>query len=203
MCFSQLIWIDDEVCSFVQTRGSVPLFWEQPGFQVTHLSRLSGNLSLTVVLSGCRRNLGVTIKLKLVKIVSGNEINMTFEIINLFRGKFQLGLAVLSAFWFRLGWISKSEDAPRTRGFCSGLWPSLCITETSLWWPGYSQPSRKEWRRTYAESSVSGKRNNWPRCKSSANVCTVGAACIFLHDCTIIWIYPYNNQLIFLFNQSI
>ena len=27
----QLILIDDEVSSFLQIRGSVPLFWDQPG----------------------------------------------------------------------------------------------------------------------------------------------------------------------------
>jgi synaptojanin len=30
----QVIFLDHEVSSFVQTRGSVPLFWEQPGIQV-------------------------------------------------------------------------------------------------------------------------------------------------------------------------
>jgi phosphatidylinositol-bisphosphatase len=30
----QVIYLDDQTCSYVQTRGSVPLFWEQPGFQV-------------------------------------------------------------------------------------------------------------------------------------------------------------------------
>lgn len=30
----QIIFLDDEVTSFIQTRGSVPLFWEQPGIQV-------------------------------------------------------------------------------------------------------------------------------------------------------------------------
>lgn len=30
----QVIYIDNEVTSYVQTRGSVPLFWEQPGIQV-------------------------------------------------------------------------------------------------------------------------------------------------------------------------
>jgi len=33
----QVIYVDDQVCSFIQTRGSVPLFWEQPGFQVKTL----------------------------------------------------------------------------------------------------------------------------------------------------------------------
>jgi hypothetical protein len=30
----QVIFLDKEVTSYVQTRGSVPLFWEQPGVQV-------------------------------------------------------------------------------------------------------------------------------------------------------------------------
>lgn len=36
LCFLvvQTIYIDDGVSSFVQIRGSVPLFWEQPGLQV-------------------------------------------------------------------------------------------------------------------------------------------------------------------------
>lgn len=36
LCFLvvQTIYMDDRVSSFVQIRGSVPLFWEQPGLQV-------------------------------------------------------------------------------------------------------------------------------------------------------------------------
>lgn len=38
----QVIYLDGEVSSYVQTRGSVPLFWEQPGVQVgSHKVRLS------------------------------------------------------------------------------------------------------------------------------------------------------------------
>lgn len=38
----QLIILDDEVTSYVQTRGSVPLFWEQPGIQVgSHKVKMS------------------------------------------------------------------------------------------------------------------------------------------------------------------
>ena len=33
----QIILIDDEVSSFLQIRGSVPLFWEQPGINVRYL----------------------------------------------------------------------------------------------------------------------------------------------------------------------
>lgn len=31
----QVIFLDNEITSYIQTRGSVPLFWEQPGVQVT------------------------------------------------------------------------------------------------------------------------------------------------------------------------
>ncbi|XP_036393120.1 synaptojanin-1-like isoform X2 [Megalops cyprinoides] len=38
----QVIFLDDKVSSFIQIRGSVPLFWEQPGIQVgSHRVRLS------------------------------------------------------------------------------------------------------------------------------------------------------------------
>ncbi|KAI8035944.1 synaptojanin-1 [Drosophila gunungcola] len=38
----QVIYVDGEVTSYVQTRGSVPLFWEQPGVQVgSHKVKLS------------------------------------------------------------------------------------------------------------------------------------------------------------------
>lgn len=37
----QVIFLDKEVTSYVQTRGSVPLFWEQPGVQVCFLSLCS------------------------------------------------------------------------------------------------------------------------------------------------------------------
>ena len=30
----QVIFLDNKVTSFIQTRGSVPLFWEQPGINV-------------------------------------------------------------------------------------------------------------------------------------------------------------------------
>lgn len=30
----QIIYLDNKITSYVQTRGSVPLFWEQPGMQV-------------------------------------------------------------------------------------------------------------------------------------------------------------------------
>lgn len=38
----QVVYLDGEVTSYLQTRGSVPLFWEQPGVQVgSHKVRLS------------------------------------------------------------------------------------------------------------------------------------------------------------------
>lgn len=38
----QTIYVDNEVTSYVQTRGSVPLFWEQPGVQVgSHKVKIS------------------------------------------------------------------------------------------------------------------------------------------------------------------
>nr|CAH7720709.1 unnamed protein product [Callosobruchus chinensis] len=38
----QVIYLDNEVTSYLQTRGSVPLFWEQPGVQVgSHKVRIS------------------------------------------------------------------------------------------------------------------------------------------------------------------
>ncbi|XP_057324053.1 synaptojanin-1 [Microplitis mediator] len=38
----QIIYLDNEVTSYVQTRGSVPLFWEQPGIQVgSHKVKIS------------------------------------------------------------------------------------------------------------------------------------------------------------------
>ncbi|XP_054675113.1 synaptojanin-2 isoform X2 [Grus americana] len=41
----QTIYLDDDISSFVQIRGSVPLFWEQPGLQVgSHHLRLSRGL---------------------------------------------------------------------------------------------------------------------------------------------------------------
>lgn len=32
--FFKVIFLDDKVSSFIQIRGSIPLFWEQPGIQV-------------------------------------------------------------------------------------------------------------------------------------------------------------------------
>ena len=38
----QVIFLDNKITSFVQTRGSVPLFWEQPGLNVgSHRVKMS------------------------------------------------------------------------------------------------------------------------------------------------------------------
>ena len=34
----QFVFMDDEISSFLQLRGSVPLFWEQPGVNVRSLT---------------------------------------------------------------------------------------------------------------------------------------------------------------------
>ena len=42
LIFFQLVVLDDNETSFIQTRGSVPVFWEQPGVQVSsNCSKLS------------------------------------------------------------------------------------------------------------------------------------------------------------------
>jgi hypothetical protein len=44
----QAIYLDGEVTSYIQTRGSVPLFWEQPGVQVgSHKVKLSRGFETT------------------------------------------------------------------------------------------------------------------------------------------------------------
>lgn len=45
----QAIYLDGEITSYLQTRGSVPLFWEQPGVQVgSHKVKLSRGFEATV-----------------------------------------------------------------------------------------------------------------------------------------------------------
>lgn len=45
----QAIYLDNEVTSYLQTRGSVPLFWEQPGVQVgSHKVKMSRGFEATV-----------------------------------------------------------------------------------------------------------------------------------------------------------
>lgn len=44
----QVIYVDNDVSSYIQTRGSVPLFWEQPGMQVgSHKVKLSRGFEAT------------------------------------------------------------------------------------------------------------------------------------------------------------
>nr|XP_018906096.1 PREDICTED: synaptojanin-1 isoform X1 [Bemisia tabaci] len=55
----QIIFLDDEVTSFIQTRGSVPLFWEQPGIQVgSHKVKMSRGLESSY--SGFERHMKMT-----------------------------------------------------------------------------------------------------------------------------------------------
>uniref|UniRef100_A0A667YUT7 Synaptojanin-1 n=1 Tax=Myripristis murdjan TaxID=586833 RepID=A0A667YUT7_9TELE len=44
----QVIFLDDKVSSFIQIRGSIPLFWEQPGIQVMKINYLLYNLPCIV-----------------------------------------------------------------------------------------------------------------------------------------------------------
>lgn len=45
----QVIYLDNECSSYVQTRGSVPLFWEQPGVQVgSHKVKMSRGFETSV-----------------------------------------------------------------------------------------------------------------------------------------------------------
>lgn len=51
----QAIYIDDSVASYIQTRGSVPLFWEQPGIQVgSHKVKMSRGYDAST--SACDRH---------------------------------------------------------------------------------------------------------------------------------------------------
>lgn len=53
LCFLvvQTIYMDDGVSSFVQIRGSVPLFWEQPGLQVGNKKSMSTCVTVPPALS--------------------------------------------------------------------------------------------------------------------------------------------------------
>ncbi|XP_055376290.1 synaptojanin-1 [Condylostylus longicornis] len=45
----QVIYLDNQITSFVQTRGSVPLFWEQPGIQVgSHKVKISRGFEASI-----------------------------------------------------------------------------------------------------------------------------------------------------------
>ncbi|XP_028034251.1 synaptojanin-1 [Bombyx mandarina] len=51
----QAVYIDDSVASYIQTRGSVPLFWEQPGIQVgSHKVKMSRGYDAST--SACERH---------------------------------------------------------------------------------------------------------------------------------------------------
>ncbi|XP_038214711.1 synaptojanin-1 [Zerene cesonia] len=51
----QAIYVDDSVSSYIQTRGSVPLFWEQPGIQVgSHKVKMSRGYDAST--SACERH---------------------------------------------------------------------------------------------------------------------------------------------------
>ena len=60
----QLIAIGDEISSFVQIRGSVPLFWDQPGVNVgSHKIRMSrgpelSNAAFDLHLNELKKNYG-------------------------------------------------------------------------------------------------------------------------------------------------
>ncbi|KDR22712.1 Synaptojanin-1 [Zootermopsis nevadensis] len=63
----QVIFLDNEVTSYVQTRGSVPLFWEQPGVQVgSHKVKMSRGFEASV--SSFDRHL------KMIKERYGNQV---------------------------------------------------------------------------------------------------------------------------------
>ncbi|XP_023247557.1 synaptojanin-1 isoform X2 [Copidosoma floridanum] len=46
----QIIYLDNEISSFIQNRGSVPLFWEQPGIQVgSHKIKISRGFEVSAL----------------------------------------------------------------------------------------------------------------------------------------------------------
>ncbi|KAM4042486.1 synaptojanin-2 [Anomaloglossus baeobatrachus] len=95
----QTIYMDDDVSSFVQIRGSVPLFWEQPGLQVG-----SHHLKLT---RGLEANAPAFDRhMMLLKEQYGKQV-----IVNLLRSKG--GEEVLSRAFKKLLWASlHAEDVP-------------------------------------------------------------------------------------------
>ncbi|XP_063773725.1 synaptojanin-2 isoform X2 [Pseudophryne corroboree] len=95
----QTIYVDDDVSSFVQIRGSVPLFWEQPGLQVG-----SHHLKLT---RGLEANAPAFDRhMMLLKEQYGQQV-----IVNLLRSKG--GEEVLSRAFKKLLWASlHAEDVP-------------------------------------------------------------------------------------------
>ncbi|XP_072938550.1 synaptojanin-1 [Epargyreus clarus] len=83
----QAIYIDDSVASYVQTRGSVPLFWEQPGIQVgSHKVKMSRGYDAST--SACdrhfsqlKRNYGSIIVVNLLgsSLIGGSEGEATLS----------------------------------------------------------------------------------------------------------------------------
>ncbi|XP_040285296.1 synaptojanin-2 isoform X2 [Bufo bufo] len=95
----QTIYVDDDVSSFVQIRGSAPLFWEQPGLQVG-----SHHLKIT---RGLEANAPAFDRhMMLLKEQYGKQV-----IVNLLRSKG--GEEVLSRAFKKLLWASlHAEDVP-------------------------------------------------------------------------------------------
>ncbi|XP_026315459.1 synaptojanin-1 [Hyposmocoma kahamanoa] len=83
----QSIYIDDSVASYIQTRGSVPLFWEQPGIQVgSHKVKMSRGYDAST--SACdrhfsqlKRNYGNIIVVNLLgsSLIGGSEGEATLS----------------------------------------------------------------------------------------------------------------------------
>ena len=53
----QVIYLDDEVASHLQVRGSVPLFWDQPGVQVSCSASIVVGMGLLVLVFLYRRQI--------------------------------------------------------------------------------------------------------------------------------------------------
>lgn len=83
----QAIYIDDSVTSYLQTRGSVPLFWEQPGIQVgSHKVKMSRGYDASTSafdrhFSQLKRNYGSVIVVNLLgsSMLGGSEGEATLS----------------------------------------------------------------------------------------------------------------------------
>ncbi|XP_063385360.1 synaptojanin-1 [Cydia fagiglandana] len=83
----QSIYIDDSVASYIQTRGSVPLFWEQPGVQVgSHKVKMSRGYDASTSacdrhFSAMKRNYGSVIVANLLgsSLIGGSEGEATLS----------------------------------------------------------------------------------------------------------------------------
>ncbi|CAH2244759.1 synaptojanin-1 [Pararge aegeria] len=83
----QAIYIDDSMASYIQTRGSVPLFWEQPGIQVgSHKVKMSRGYDAST--SACdrhfsqlKRNYGSVVVVNLLgsSLIGGSEGEATLS----------------------------------------------------------------------------------------------------------------------------